>query len=109
MCKSNRASDHNRREFVYRALSLMALPLLPRLGRADTAPKPQNAITPDAALNRLQEGNGRYVANALDIKDFSVGRSARLKAQYPIATLTAYSHCGATTMDLGPIAGLART
>ena len=87
MCKSNRASDHNRRQFVYRALSLMALPLLPRLGRADTAPKPQNAITPDAALNRLQEGNGRYVANALDIKDFSVGRSARLKAQYPIAAL----------------------
>jgi carbonic anhydrase len=87
MRNSNRASDHNRRQFVYRALSLVALPLLPRLGRADTVPKPQNAITPDAALSRLQEGNGRYVANALDIKDFSVGRSARLKAQYPIAAL----------------------
>jgi carbonic anhydrase len=78
MCKGYRAPDNDRRQFVGRALSLMSMPLLlSRLGRADAEPKPQNAITPDAALNRLQEGNARYVANALDVKNFSVGRSAR--------------------------------
>ena len=83
-----RAPDNDRRRFVGRALSLIALPLLmPRFVRADAGPKPQNAITADAALKRLQEGNARYVANALDVKDFSVGRSARVKAQYPIAAL----------------------
>ena len=86
MCKGYRAPDNDRRQFVGRTLSLMSMPLLlSRLGRADAEPKPQNAITPDAALNRLQEGNARYVANALDVKNFSVGRSARVKAQYPIA------------------------
>jgi carbonic anhydrase len=86
MCPSHRAPDNDRRQFVGRTLSLMAMPLLlPRIGRADAEPKPQNAITPDAALTRLQEGNARYVANALDVKNFSVGRSARVKAQYPIA------------------------
>jgi carbonic anhydrase len=86
ICKGYHAPDNDRRQFVGRTLSLMSMPLLlSRLGRADAEPKPQNAITPDAALNRLQEGNARYVANALDVKNFSVGRSARVKAQYPIA------------------------
>jgi carbonic anhydrase len=88
MCCSSGAPDSDRRRFVGRALSLMAVPLLlSRPGRADAEPKPQNAITADAALNRLQEGNSRYVANALDVKNYSVGRSARVKAQYPIAAL----------------------
>ena len=86
MCKSYSAPDNNRRQFLGRTLSLVALPmLLPHLGRADAAPKPQNAISPDAALRRLMDGNARYVSNALDVKDFSVDRSARVKGQFPIA------------------------
>lgn len=82
------AADYGRRQFVVGSLSLMAMPLLlPRAARAAAEPRPQNAITADAALSRLQEGNARYVANALDVKNFSVGRSSRVKAQYPIAAL----------------------
>ncbi len=86
MFKRSRATDNSRRQFIGGALSLAAMPLmLSRFDRANAEPKPQNAITADAALIRLQEGNARYVANALDVKNFSVGRAARVKAQYPIA------------------------
>lgn len=48
---------------------------------------PPNAISPDEALKRLMEGNGRYTSNALNNRDFSAGRAARAKAQYPFAGL----------------------
>lgn len=51
---------------------------------AQTAP---NAITPDAALKRLMDGNARYVANTPNQKDFSAGRAARTVAQYPFAAI----------------------
>lgn len=51
---------------------------------AQTAP---NAITPDAALKRLMDGNARYVANTPNQKDFSAGRAARTTAQYPFAAI----------------------
>jgi carbonic anhydrase len=44
-----------------------------------------NSITPDKALARLMEGNGRYVANTRQNNDFAAGRAARAAAQYPIA------------------------
>jgi carbonic anhydrase len=50
----------------------------------DAAP---NAIAPEEALKRLTDGNGRYVANNPDNKDFSAGRAARAQAQYPIAAI----------------------
>ena len=46
-----------------------------------------NAITGDAALQRLMAGNSRYVANKVDRRDFSAGRAARSSAQYPIAAI----------------------
>ncbi len=49
-----------------------------------TAP---NAISPDAALQRLMQGNERYAANAPDHKDYSAGRAARVSAQFPIAAI----------------------
>ena len=48
---------------------------------------PPNAISPDAALQRLMEGNARYVENAPSNKDFSAGRAARATAQYPFAAI----------------------
>lgn len=53
---------------------------------AGSAPKP-NAITPAAALKRLKDGNARYAANKPKERDFSAGRQARAKAQYPIASI----------------------
>jgi carbonic anhydrase len=46
-----------------------------------------NAIPPSAALQRLIEGNGRYMRNQIDMKDFTAGRAARAEAQYPIAAI----------------------
>ncbi|MGH8596128.1 MAG: carbonic anhydrase, partial [Gammaproteobacteria bacterium] len=49
-------------------------------------PKP-NAIGADVALRRLMEGNARYVANKPAHRDFSAGRAARTRSQYPIAAV----------------------
>ncbi|GLQ97690.1 carbonic anhydrase [Dyella mobilis] len=87
MCDDPSHSLQSRRQFLGAGLGLLALgTLLPRQVLADAAP-PQNAISPDTALRRLLAGNARYAANQLDPKDFSVGRAARAKAQYPIAAI----------------------
>ena len=39
-----------------------------------------NAITPDAALKRLNEGNARYASNNMQQKDFSADRAQRAAA-----------------------------
>ncbi len=71
------------------ALSASAVPLSRAFAASEENSKPQNAITPDAALQRLMEGNARYVSNILKNKDFSAGRAARAKAQHPIAAILA--------------------
>lgn len=50
------------------------------------APAP-NAIAPEAALQRLMQGNERYVANAPEQNDHSASRAARVSVQYPIAAI----------------------
>jgi carbonic anhydrase len=60
-----------------------ALPSLPAWAQS-AAPAP-NAISPDEALARLQQGNARYASNASTSRDYSVGRVARAQAQYPFA------------------------
>jgi carbonic anhydrase len=51
----------------------------------------QNAINPDAALQRIMEGNARYAANTPNERDFSAGRAARAQAQFPIAAILSCS------------------
>jgi len=48
---------------------------------------PANAIAPADALKRLMEGNARYAANALNERDFTYGRAARVQGQYPFAQI----------------------
>ena len=50
----------------------------------ETAP---NDISPDAAFERLVEGNARYAAGDTRNMDFSAGRAARAGVQYPFAGL----------------------
>lgn len=89
MCdQANR--DHalqSRRQFLGAGLGLLALSAFPTLRAYADASPPQNAISADAALHRLMQGNARYAGNQLDAKDFSSGRAARAKAQYPIAAI----------------------
>ena len=54
---------------------------------APGAPPPPNAIAPAAALQRLMDGNARYAANTPEERNFSAGRAARARAQYPIAAM----------------------
>jgi carbonic anhydrase len=87
MCDHPSHALQSRRQFLGVGLSLLALSAFtPLRAFADAAP-PQNAVSPDAALRRLIDGNARYASNKLDAKDFSVGRAARAKAQYPIAAI----------------------
>ncbi|MBU6200117.1 MAG: carbonic anhydrase [Xanthomonadaceae bacterium] len=79
---------YSRRRFLHAAsLGGIALSLTAPLRGVLAEAPPQNAITPQAALNRLLAGNVRYAANKFDPKDFSVGRAARARAQYPIASI----------------------
>lgn len=82
----------SRRDFLKTGTMAALAPWM--VGRAFAAdpPKPgsappPNAITPQAALKRLMDGNARYVANTPEQKDFSAGRAARATAQYPIAAI----------------------
>ncbi|MSQ67771.1 MAG: carbonic anhydrase [Gammaproteobacteria bacterium] len=76
-----------RRGFLRASLLAAAASWTLGTARAATAEAAANATTPAAALKRLLEGNARYVANAPQEKDFSVGRGARVSAQYPIAAI----------------------
>jgi carbonic anhydrase len=58
---------------------------------APGAAPPVNAIAPADALKRLMDGNARYAANALNERDFSAGRAARVQGQYPIAQILSCS------------------
>ena len=74
------------------ALALSTLPFT--RARADqpvSLTPPPNAIAPEAALERLMQGNARYAANEPDEKDFSAGRAERVFAQYPIAAVLSCS------------------
>jgi carbonic anhydrase len=70
------------------ALALSALPLGPASAAKppSDAPAP-NVIAPEAALERLVQGNASYAANAPEQRDFSAGRAARVSAQFPIAAI----------------------
>ncbi len=52
-----------------------------------TPPKPQNEITPDAALKRLLDGNARYIAGTTQRYDFRHEREALSGGQNPFAAI----------------------
>lgn len=50
-------------------------------------PKLQNVLTPDAALDRLMQGNSRYVKGASTAPNFQAERAALSKGQNPFAAI----------------------
>lgn len=50
-------------------------------------PKPENVVSPDAALHRLMEGNARYVEGVSRRHDFRHEREALSKGQNPFAAV----------------------
>jgi carbonic anhydrase len=82
MAEAQSGWNLNRRRLLQGALAATALATVPRAIRAMP-----NSIAPSAALQRLMDGNARYMRDQIDLKDFTAGRAARALAQYPIAAI----------------------
>lgn len=91
MFKDDPHTRLSRRHLIAGAGALVAASALPVVsGRAAGSSEPApNAIPPSEALDRLRQGNARYMAGEMKERDFSVGRTARAEAQYPIVAVLA--------------------
>jgi carbonic anhydrase len=99
----------SRRGVMTGAAALFAASALPfAFARADqplsAGPAP-NTIPPAEALDRLMQGNARYVAGESICRDYSVGRAERVAVQYPIVAVLSCSDSRVApelTFDQGP-------
>jgi carbonic anhydrase len=82
--------ETSRRRFLQFAGGLAAgLALAPQAFAKDKKPppKPQNVISPAAALDRLMKGNARYVQGKSRLHDFKSEREALAGGQNPYASI----------------------
>jgi carbonic anhydrase len=79
----------SRRSIVLFAASALGLMLADAANAKETKapPKPQNVLSPDAALKRLMEGNARYVDGTSRRHDFKHEREALVGGQNPYAAV----------------------
>ena len=79
----------SRRSVVMFAASALGMVLADAAGakEAKTPPKPQNVLSPDAALKRLMDGNLRYVEGVSRRHDFKHEREALVGGQNPYAAV----------------------
>ena len=54
---------------------------------AAAGPAPSARMTSDEALRHLMDGNARYVANKMNVRDFAAGRAARVTTHRPVASI----------------------
>jgi carbonic anhydrase len=82
------ASRPSRRRFLL-AASSMGISLAGSALAKETKgpPKPQNVLSPDAALKRLLQGNERYIEGVTRRHDFKHEREALVGAQNPYAAI----------------------
>jgi carbonic anhydrase len=81
----NRGTDLPRRKFLTLLGASLSVPVLGRAAEKGAPPKPQNVVSPDAALDRLMKGNHRYVAGTMRRHDFIAERAALAGGQNPFA------------------------
>jgi carbonic anhydrase len=82
----------SRRSFILSAAAIALLPASAAVAkdedkRKKRPPKPQNVLSPDAALERLRQGNARYVAGVSLRHDFKHEREALAGGQNPYAAI----------------------
>jgi carbonic anhydrase len=94
MCETCRRNSSQQLDFSRRRLlvgaTLTACVLLSGAALAKqtkTPPKPQNVVSPDAALERLRQGNTRYVDGVSLRHDFKHEREALAGGQNPYAAI----------------------
>ncbi len=92
MCRScddptaRHAAPATRRHFLGAAgMAAASLALAPAALAQKVPPKPENVISPDAALDRLNKGNDRYVRGLSKRHDFKYEREALTTGQNPYA------------------------
>ncbi len=79
----------SRRSAMLLAASALGVAFAGRAFAKETKPppKPQNVLSPDAALKRLMEGNARYVDGVSRRHDFKHEREALAGGQNPFAAV----------------------
>jgi carbonic anhydrase len=91
LCTTSRGlATPARRNFLRLAgLAAAGLAMAPRAFAEDakTPPKPQNVLSPDAALERLMKGNARYIDGLTARHDFKHEREALSAGQNPFAAV----------------------
>ena len=94
MCENCRTNSllsfaPSRRAALLFAASAIGLSLATAAGakEAKKPPKPENVVSPDAALERLEEGNERYVEGVARRHDFRHEREALAGGQNPYAAI----------------------
>lgn len=92
ICRTARRGTNGatRRSTLTFAASALAAGLIggPAIAAKKKAPpKPQNVIAPDAALDRLSQGNKRYVSGTTRRHDFAHEREALSTGQNPFASI----------------------
>jgi carbonic anhydrase len=82
-------TSSSRRSVVLLAASALGLMFADTASAKDSKapPKPQNVLSPDAALKRLMEGNARYVDGTSRRHDFKHEREALVGGQNPYAAI----------------------
>ena len=87
-CQQN-SSLVSRRVFGLFAMSSAALLLASRANAKEkkAPPKPENLLSPEAALKRLLKGNARYVEGVTQRHDFKREREALVGGQNPYAAI----------------------
>ncbi|AWL95880.1 MULTISPECIES: carbonic anhydrase [Bradyrhizobium] len=73
--------------FAASALGVAAFGGTASAKEAKAPPKPQNVLSPDAALKKLMEGNARYVSGVSRRHDFTHEREALVGGQNPYAAV----------------------
>jgi carbonic anhydrase len=87
MCKHCDDTSLSRRHLMLGAGAALAAGAFSTRSALAADEPPQNAISPDEALERIMKGNARYAANTSARRDFSAGRAARASSQYPVAAI----------------------
>ena len=77
----------SRRRFLAVTGATVAGLAISRTASAKEPPKPQNVLSPDAALERLMAGNARYVRGVALRHDFKHEREALVGGQNPFAAI----------------------
>jgi len=90
ICRNAYGDRLTRRSALTFTASALAAGLIGRpasAAKVATPPKPQNVVTPDAALNRLMKGNVRYIRGTTLRHDFAHEREVLSTGQNPFAAV----------------------